>query len=57
MYLKANTKELTSYHRDNNSMTCPNKTAEWYLLYGGHIVFEKHLKTIVQLSTEKQEIP
>lgn len=55
MDLKANTNELTSHYRDNNSTTCPNTMAEWYL--SKHIAFEKHLKTIMQLSTMKKQIP
>lgn len=56
MDLKASTNELISHYRDYNSMTCPNRTAVWYLLYSRHIVSEKHLKAIMQLDTIKKQI-
>lgn len=55
--LKANVNELTSYYRDNNSMTCPNTMAECCLLRIRHVAFEKHLTTVMQPSTMKKQIP
>lgn len=57
MDLKANVNELTSYYRENNSMTCPNTMSEWYLLCIRHIAFEEHLTKMMQPSTMKKQIP